>query len=151
MLSLPKVFTIAAIAIPLTLSGCDRSTAPIPVAAEYALAALSSVALPTEPFTGAGITILSDTVRLREDGTGVRLVRYLVGNTRALQGDSSSLTWRIFGDWLEVSLECNDTVLAACIPPPHLAGQLRPGQLWVIDRAVIYGGSAAVYNRVGTR
>jgi hypothetical protein len=151
MLPIRKVLTIAALAIPLTLSACDRSTAPSPVVAEYALAAISSVALPTEPFPGAGITILSDTVRLREDGTGVRSVRYMVGDTRALRGGSSSLTWRAIDDSLEVSLVCDDTVLALCIAPPHLAGQLRPGQLWVIDRAVIYGGSAAVYNRVGMR
>lgn len=143
---------IAALGACTMAAGCDRATAASPVVAQYALATLGAVALPTTPFAGAGITILSDTIRLREDGTGVRDLRYMEGNTRALHGGRTALTWRALGDSLEVSVVCRNSALADCIPAPHVAGRVTPpGRQLVVASAALYSGAPAVYNPVGIR
>ena len=144
--------TLALLAVCATGSACDGATAASPVVAEYALVTLSAAVLPAVPFEGAGVTILGDTIRLREDGTGVRDVRYMEGNTRALRGGRSALTWRAIGDSLEVSVVCRAPALADCLAQPHLAGRLSsPGRQWMIARAAIYRDVPAVYNPIGVR
>lgn len=147
---------IAVLSVLATASGCDASTAPTGFVAEYALVSLESRALPvalpiSDPFGWAGMTILADTVRLRADGTGLRVMLYSVGNTRRLGISRDELRWRAMGDALEVSFPCDDTALAICIAPPHLAGRLGAGMQWVIPSARIYDEAPAVYQRVGMR
>lgn len=151
-MSRPLVPVIALLGACILGSACDRATAASPVVAEFGLVTLAAATLPAVPFEGAGVTILGDTLRLREDGTGVRMVRYIDSDGRALQAVRSALTWRAIGDSLEVSIVCRDQVLADCIPAPHLAGRISiPGRQFLVARSVIYGDAPAVYNPVGVR
>lgn len=143
---------IVAVMILVAASACDATTAPDDFVAEYALVSLASQALPASPSTHEPVTtILADTVRLRIDGTGERVVWYVSGNLRALFTDRDELTWRAIGDSLEVSFPCDDVVLASCIAPPHLAGRIGAGMQWLIAHAPIYNEAPAVYQRVGMR
>ena len=142
----------AALTILVGASACAAPTAPEQFVAEYALVSLASQSLPASPYPlDAATTVLADTVRLRSDGTGERVVRENVGNLRMLFEDRVELTWRAIGDSLEVSFPCDDVTLASCIAPPHLAGRLGAGMQWVIPSARIYNDAPAVYQRVGMR
>lgn len=146
------VSRVAALLVLISANACDATTAPDDFVAEYALVSLASQALPASPSTHEPVTtILADTVRLRSDGTGERVVSYVSGNLRALFADHDELTWRAIGDSLEVSFPCDDVILASCIAPPHLAGRIGPGMQWLIARATIYNEAPAVYQRVGMR
>jgi hypothetical protein len=157
-ISLPRISAprIAVLLVLLVGGACDASTAPNDFVAEYALISLDAQALPValpvgSPLDEAGTRVLADTLRLRADGTGVRIMRYGVGSTSAIVIVRDELRWRAIGDALEVSFPCDDVVLASCIAPPHLAGHFGAGMQWVIPSARIYNDAPAVYQRVGMR
>lgn len=133
-----------------TLS-CESSTGPDGFTAEYELVALASSPLPALPFGDAGQLIVADTIRLRADGTGQRALWFAQNAFGFARLSRDELTWRVVGDRLEVVFPCDDTVLASCIAPPHLAGTIEPGMQWVVPQARIYSDVAAVYQRVGMR
>lgn len=130
---------------------CERSTAPGVVAAEYALVMLAEQPLPAAPGAGSDVRILSDTIRLRDDGSGTRVHWYRIGDDPTVHVSRDELSWTVDGSTISVALVCDDTRLAVCIAPPHLAGALGPGLQWVIPQARIYGDVPAVYQRVGMR
>lgn len=144
----PMRRTLAVLALPAALA-CNSATAPETFVEQYELRQLGSQSMPATPFPG--LSIVADTLRMRADGTGERVVWYRFGGNAAAERTHSELTWVSFGDSLEISIPCNDIAFASCIAPPHLAGRLRmKGQL-VVPRATIFAGSEAVYQSTAER
>jgi hypothetical protein len=119
------------------LVGCDDPTESVPISAIYVLSEVASEAWPVPSYPGSTVEIVGDTLRLREDGTGVQIaVRrdMTTGDVMRTRGD---FEWTRTGARLEISLPCNDNLRALCIAPPHLSGLVSDAE-WVLDHAAWY-------------
>ena len=97
--------------------------------------------------------VISDTIRLRSDGTGtISGVRESMPLPPGVPGDgpvhiASNIRFKAVGDQVEIEYECPD--LALCIPPPHLIASLRPDGLTAGWGPKMSGRSPLVYEQVG--
>jgi len=139
--------------IVLTLA-CSESSGPVEEPSTFILRQVQQDPLPTvlaqtETFV---IRVMSDTIRLAEDGTGSN------GGVREsvpLQGGSgegpvhiaNDLHYRLTGNRIEIDFDCPPG--ADCIPPPHLIADRQGNQLVVTWGPYLSGRSPLIYEKTG--
>ncbi len=111
--------------------------------AVYVLRTVAGAAVPAVWIWNAGVTVtvLADTLRLRAQGRGERvLVEEYLEATPALSSrrrEAGALEYARWSDRIEISLPCNDQILALCIAPPHFVGRVTADAL-VFEQALSY-------------
>jgi hypothetical protein len=138
--------------ISVTLA-CSDSTGPGPSPEVFVLRQVQQDLLPTvmsqnEFFV---IRVLSDTIRLRGDGTGnFSGVRESVpsqgGSGEGPVHIGSDLHYRVIGTRVEIDFDCPD--MAICVPPPHLIANSVGDQLTASWGPHMSGRSPLVYEKV---
>ncbi|HEU5169309.1 MAG TPA: hypothetical protein VFU46_02160 [Gemmatimonadales bacterium] len=97
------------------------------------------------------ITVRADTIRLRSDGTGTRVVvEHVAEQNQPVAPERSvqaSLEYRMSGERIEIDLTCDDVILQLCVAPPHLLG-VRTRDALELDHALNYRVPLR-YERVG--
>lgn len=147
------LYSVLALSIALA-SGCSDSSGPVPASETFVLRQVEQDPLPTvmaqnEFFV---IRVLSDTIRLAQDGTGtisgVRESVPLQGGT----GDGpvhieTTLHYRVLGDQIQMDFDCPD--LATCIAGPHLIANRSGTSLTATWGPHMSGRSPLIYAEVG--
>lgn len=128
---------VLALGVALAVTGCHDPFSPEAVADTYVLFATGAADFPVVVLENEVITvsILADTFRLRDDGTGSHTRSQHVSQHGPHPGESShtwtsEFTYELRGDGFEVSYECppfaSREALNLCVAPPHEIGQWVP-------------------------
>jgi hypothetical protein len=145
---------VLALGIALGATGCDDPVSPEAVADTYVLFATGGADFPVAVLDNEVVTvsILADTFRLRDDGTGShtrsqRVAQHGPQPVVETHTWTSEFTYQMRGDGFEISYECpgfaSPAFPTSCIPPPHEIGR------WVSGGFVLESvPSAFVYLRV---
>ncbi|MGH7631933.1 MAG: hypothetical protein ACREOF_21570 [Gemmatimonadales bacterium] len=95
------------------------------------------------------VTVVADTIRLREGGRGDRVLveKYQEETPMAprTRREAGGFDYVRRGDRIEITLPCAD--MASCVAPPHFVGRITPDGL-VFERALNYR-TPLRYERVG--
>lgn len=119
----------------------DPDTDLVLAGSTYVLRSVASTAPPTVWVTNesVSITVLADTIVLRERGEGARIVvqRYREASAAepVVRREESELAYTRRGDRVEIAFPCPD--LALCVAPPHFIGRVA-GTALVFDAALNY-------------
>jgi hypothetical protein len=121
----------------LALAACDAPTNVSPTRELFVLSEVAGQSLPAVLYPGGSLTIVADTFRLREDGSGVniRQTRDTINDER--YRTVGEFTWTQHDGRLEMSFPCPPNVRMMCVAPPHLAGPVTNGA-WILDHAAWY-------------
>jgi hypothetical protein len=117
----------------VVLTACGEPAEPVPYA-EYVLRSIAGERLPAVTTFSLSVDtwILTDTLRLAEDGTGWRrtVILFVTSGgvpSERLHVEERELTHALVEGRLEIVFRCQDT--GSCIAGPHLAGVFTPAGL----------------------
>ncbi len=111
------------------------------VPATYVLRSAGGAAVPVVWISNESVTItvVADTMRLREGGQGRRVLveeyREETPPAPRMHREAGRFDYTRRGDRIEISLPCAD--MASCVAPPHFVGRITPDGL-VFEQALNY-------------